>query len=876
MRYFSNRYLIICSIIFLVASNLAHILFPDTYWFHTDLHSSVEAIGAVLAILVALLVLWIRKYHPLRFYYVWIICGLTGMGTLDLFHSLVAPGESFVWLHSAATLTGGLLFAMVWLPEQRIPVRYLSLLPRTIFISSLLLGLLSIVLSDFIPAMLLKGGGFTQAALLINLSGGLFFIAAAAWFIKEYIRDKAFDALLFSFNSLLFGISGLLFYFSDLWDVGWWLRHAVRLAAYFVAIYYVFSVYKELTDQIQKQKDKAQRYLDVAASILAVINVNEKVVLINRKGCMLLGCKEEEITGRNWFDTFLPERSRNDSRLFFRKLIADASDQYAHSETPVLTKKGDERFIAWHNTLLKDEAGNIISVLLSGEDVTDRKKAEEDLWKAHQTLETRVKERTAELEKANVLLNKEIIQRTLIENALRKSEQRFEKAQAMGRIGSWEWDIQSNQVSWSDEVYRVYGYQPGEIEPDYEIVKKAMHPESIKVFLEAIDSALRGERPFDMEYTFFRKDGQTSVLHTKGEAVCDSAGRPVKMFGVVQDITERRLAEEKLKLAGAYNRSLIEASLDPLVTIAADGKITDVNMATELVTGYSREELIGTDFSEYFTEPEKARGGYQKVFRDGKVYDYALEISHRNGHTTPVLYNASVYSNEAGEVIGVFAAARNITERKKMEDRIRASLKEKEVLLQEIHHRVKNNMTVISSLLKLQADKVKDEHYKELFNESTNRIKTMALIHEKLYRSEDLARIVFSDYIKDMMDNILGSYGIDASKVHLKRELERIILPLDTSIPCGLIVNELLSNSLKYAFPGGRLGEIRVSLRNNKGKVELMVGDDGVGLPAYLDFRNTGSLGLNIVNALVRQIRGNIELHTERGTEFLITFGSNN
>jgi len=139
---------------------------------------------------------------------------------------------------------------------------------------------------------------------------------------------------------------------------------------------------------------------------------------------------------------------------------------------------------------------------------------------------------------------------------------------------------------------------------------------------------------------------------------------------ILEDITERKKAEEELKKAYRYNRGLIEASVDPLVTIGPDGKITDVNMSTESITGYFRDELIGTDFSDYFTEPEKARKGYQQVFREGIVIDYPLEIKHKNGHKTPVLYNASVYKDESGEVIGVFAAARDITERKKAEEKI--------------------------------------------------------------------------------------------------------------------------------------------------------------------------------------------------------------
>jgi PAS domain S-box-containing protein len=145
--------------------------------------------------------------------------------------------------------------------------------------------------------------------------------------------------------------------------------------------------------------------------------------------------------------------------------------------------------------------------------------------------------------------------------------------------------------------------------------------------------------------------------------------------GLRKEITERKRAEEALRLASAYNRSLIEASLDPLVTIGSDGRITDVNVATEKVTGHSREELIGTDFMDYFSEPEKAKAGYQKVFQDGFVQDYALEIRHKDGHLTPVLYNASVYRDEAGQVMGVFAAARDITEHKRAEEEIESLAK---------------------------------------------------------------------------------------------------------------------------------------------------------------------------------------------------------
>jgi two-component sensor histidine kinase len=214
-----------------------------------------------------------------------------------------------------------------------------------------------------------------------------------------------------------------------------------------------------------------------------------------------------------------------------------------------------------------------------------------------------------------------------------------------------------------------------------------------------------------------------------------------------------------------------------------------------------------------------------------------------------------------------------ITERKKAEETISISLEEKKVLLKELHHRVKNNMTVISSLLRLQSAQVEDERYQAMFNESINRIKTMASLHEKLYQSEDLAKINFSDYIRDMADHMFMSYGLSPHQVKLIKEIEGITLGAGTANPCGLIINELLSNSLKYAFPEGRTGEVRVVLRkNDNDEIELTVGDNGVGMPDDLDIKNTDTLGLKLVNALVSQLRGKIELNRKEGTEFRVTF----
>ena len=175
----------------------------------------------------------------------------------------------------------------------------------------------------------------------------------------------------------------------------------------------------------------------------------------------------------------------------------------------------------------------------------------------------------------------------------------------------------------------------------------------------------------DYELDIRHSDGRVTPVLYNASVYRDEAGAVIGVFAAARDISERKRAVEAARQAAAYNRSLLEASLDPLVTIAPDGKITDVNNATEKVTGLSRQQLIGTDFADYFTGPEKARAGYEQAFREGLVQDYELEIRRRDGRVTPVLYNAAVYRDEAGAVIGVFAAARDISERKRTEGEIR-------------------------------------------------------------------------------------------------------------------------------------------------------------------------------------------------------------
>jgi len=340
------------------------------------------------------------------------------------------------------------------------------------------------------------------------------------------------------------------------------------------------------------------------------------------------------------------------------------------------------------------------------------------------------------------------------------------------------------------------------------------------------------------------------------------------------DITRRKKAEEALRAVNAYNRSLIEASIDPLVTISLDGKITDVNTATERVTGYTRDVLIGTDFSSYFSDPEAARVGYRRVFTEGHVRDYPLEIRHCDGHVTPVFYNATLYHNEKGEVSGIFAAARDITERKRAKEQLHASLREKDILLREIHHRVKNNMQVISSLLDIQARASGKLQLIEMLHESQRRIQAMALVHEKLYASQDFSRIDMAGYVDTLSQELFQSYKVNPWKIEMIVQTDGVYLDINKGISCGLILNELISNALKHAFPGDRQGELQIIIGVTENtEIEIVVRDNGVGLPDDVDIHQPRTVGLHLVNGLVKnQLDGQIEVRRDNGTEFRIKF----
>lgn len=347
-------------------------------------------------------------------------------------------------------------------------------------------------------------------------------------------------------------------------------------------------------------------------------------------------------------------------------------------------------------------------------------------------------------------------------------------------------------------------------------------------------------------------------------------------FAVVfSDITLRKRAEDELRASEGRFRSLVETTSDWIWETDQRGVYTYASPKVKDLLGYEPFEVVGKTQADLMPpeEAERIAPILRQHFESASPFLGVENVNlHKDGHRVLLEMSGVPIFDDRGLVSGYRGIDRDITERKRAEEQIKASLQEKEVLLKEIHHRVKNNLQIISSLLYLQANKTEHPGALSALTDSRNRVRSMALVHERLYRSPSLASVNMGEYTRNLVSDLKHTYQIGESSIRLTLTVEDIALDISEAVPCGLIINELLSNALKHAFPEGRGGEITVRLtRSDSGDVVLMVGDSGVGLPEHLDFRNSPSLGLTLVNSLVRQLEGTIELDSRDGTTFTIS-----
>ncbi|WP_410507125.1 PAS domain S-box protein [Methanosarcina hadiensis] len=750
---------------------------------------------------------------------------------------------------------------------------------------------------------------------------------------------------------------------------------------------------KKTEEALRASEEKFRQIVETANEGIWLIDSNEKTTFINLKMSEMLGYSVEEILGqspRNYISPEFHEKFNNRLHENIERINQQVVD------CRFIRKDGSELWCIVSSSSLFDGLGKYAGSLAMIANITERKKAEEALKKARENLEEKVKERTAELEMAY--------------ESLKVSETGLAEAQKMAHIGNWDLNLLTGEGYWSSELYRIFGRSPEESAPSYNELLNYIHPDNRDYVDKSIQNGLKKEPEKGIEYRIVLSSGEERTVHSQAEVIFDKHRVPVRVKGIVQDITERKKTEERIRILA----NAVESSNDAIVTLSFDGMITSWNRAAEHIYGYPVEEVIGKDVS--ILEPDNIKGEIkqfsERIKQGKKVQHYETLRLRKDGTIINVSVTLSPVFDLTGKLVAISGIIRDITERIRAEEALRESEarlrqfyesdmigvfyynldgsifdandkfleivgymredlqageinwnmmtspeynphggqciaelktigvkepKEKEYIRKdgsripvivgsatfdkvhnegtafvlditekkkaeealanievtrkkEIHHRIKNNLQVISSLLDLQAEKFDNPKVIEAFRESQNRVISMALIHEELYKGEGTDTLNFCEYIRELAESLFQSYSLNSKDILLKMDLEEnALFNMDVAVPLGIIVNELISNSLKHAFQGRDGGEIGIKLRKqeneNRQKNEeykkegdktnsfiLTVSDNGIGVSENLEIEDLDTLGMQLITALVDQLDGKLELKRNNGTEFSIRF----
>ena len=490
----------------------------------------------------------------------------------------------------------------------------------------------------------------------------------------------------------------------------------------------------------------------------------------------------------------------------------------------------------------------------------------------------------------------DFIERSRAEEMLRQNEEQMRVILDSALDAVVTIDRQGRVLSWNTQAEKIFGWTEAEavgktltetiIPPQF----REAHERGMRRYFETGFGPVLRRR---MEMTALHRDGREFPVELAIAAVV--VGDQVYFSAFIQDISERKRAEERLRL-------VVDAAPNAMIVGGEDGRIAMVNLQAEKLFGYARTELLGEPMEMLVPERFRARhSGMQHGFfaapQEPSMGAAGQDLYglRKDGSEVPIEIGLSPIQMAEGSL--VLASIIDVSERKRTEERLRRfnselesrvekrtlelmetaaqlrnALHEREVLLQEVHHRVKNNLQVIVSLLSLQSGYIHDPKMLVHFQESQGRIRSMALIHEKLYGSESLARVDLADYVKSLVGMLVRTYA--TNDVNLDIRLDPAPVSIDTAIPVGLLLNELVTNVLKYAFPNGRKGCLLVDLEAKpNGQYAVRVEDDGVGLGPDFQFEQVNTLGLRLVQMLAKQLRAELTVRSESGhTEFDIRF----
>lgn len=721
---------------------------------------------------------------------------------------------------------------------------------------------------------------------------------------------------------------------------------------------------------LRRAHSRAQRLLEVAGVMIIALAPDGTIALINRKGCEILGCEQEDVLGTNWLHSFVQDSDQPWVGQLLRRLMDREIDETGSFELLMRTHTGGELIISWNSTLVSEPDGTLLGIISSGEDVTARRRAEE---------------------------------------TLRRAEARQRLAMEAATMGWWDWEAVTGRVTYGGIYEAILGMPASALNSAPDSLFRRIHPEDQTRVKRLLVRIAEGQDVFETEYRVLRLDGSVAWAHSRGQAYRDASGALQRVIGIIQNIEDRKQGEAKLLMANSTLSSTIEATGDAILVSDLGGKALTCNQKFLSIIRLRFEELAATtpaDFLQRIRPMVKNYEGFAqfvgrathdpqftgadlvelidgRVFERythplrrgrelaGRVWSYRdITARHRSeealresetrlrrtlesaylgtwdldlvtrrlvtGGTHELLFGFDAGSGTAldevfdrvhqddrlhieqaiafsgrtrapfsiefrvmiagqgfrwlrtqGQVINpadqppsrILGVIWDVTQRRNVEEDLRRSeqalrnsLLEKEAMLKEIHHRVKNNLQLVSSLMRLRSNQLQSGEARDALENTQSRIRSMALLHEALYCSGNLASINLQDYVSRLATQILRAANCSEG-VEIATETDPLSVSLDTAIPCGLIINELVVNSLKHAFPAEGQGRVTVQLkRSDESQVRLTVSDNGCGLPSGLDIERLESLGLHLVCDLVRQLGGQLEFFGPPGARFCINF----